>query len=119
VRGDKLTASTKSELNAPLQERPDWIPFVIACVQLSEESADGVFSGNSVLNRAQRWDRSLVRLRVLGILERVEKGTRNAHTAAYRMANQNDAKEALTEIGQEPDVRLPGDFFNLSNRKAS
>jgi len=98
-----------------LQAQPDWAPIITACAQLSEE--DGVFWGKAALNRAQQWDRALVRLRTLGILERIDKGTRNNHTASYRMPDRESVKQALAEIGVDLDVRLPGDFFDLHNRK--
>ncbi len=100
-----------------LQDRPDWAPIITACFQLSEESADGVFWGNAALNRAQQWDSSLVPLRTLGILDRVAKGTRNNHTASYRMRDPEGVKQALTEMGVSPDAKLPGDFFELHIKK--
>jgi hypothetical protein len=98
-----------------LAEQPDWKTILAACVQLSEE--DGVFWGNAALNRAQQWGRSLVRLRTLGILERVDKGTRNNHTASYRMPDRDGVKQALAETGVDLNAKLPGDFFDLHNRK--
>jgi hypothetical protein len=98
-----------------LQEQPDWKPIITACVQLPKE--DGVFWGSAALNRAQQWDRSLVPLRTLGILERVDKGTRNNHTASYSMSDREGVKQALEEIGVDLDARLPGDFFDLHNKK--
>jgi hypothetical protein len=100
-----------------LQENADWRLIVTSCFQLSEECADGVFCGNMALNRAQQWDRSLVRLRTLGILERVAKGTSNNGTASYRVCNPEGVKQALIEVGIDPDAKLPGDFFELHNRK--
>jgi len=98
-----------------LEEERDWMTILTACVQLSEEN--GVFWGNAALNRAQQWDRSLVRLRTLGILERVDKGTRNNHTASYRMPDRDGVKRALAEIGVDVDAKLAGDFFDLHNRR--
>jgi hypothetical protein len=98
-----------------LEEQPDWKTILTACVQLSQE--DGIFWGNAALNRAQQWDRSLVSLRTLGILERIDKGTRNNHTASYRMPDRDGVKQALAEIGIDVDARLAGDFFDLHNRR--
>ena len=100
-----------------LQERPDWGPIITACVQLSEECADGVFWGNAALYRAQQWDPSLVPLRALGILDRVEKGTRNNYTASYCMGDPEGVKQALTESDINPDAKLPGDFFDLHDKR--
>jgi len=100
-----------------LQERPAWGPIITACVQVSEECVDGVFWSNMALNRAQQWGRSLVHIRALGILDRVAKGTGNNPTASYRMCDREGVKQALVEMGIDPDTKLPGDFFDLHNRK--
>src|SRR5216683_3488907 len=100
-----------------LDEQPHWAPIITACVQLSEESPDGVFWSNAALNRAQQRGHSLVPLRALGILERVNKGTRNNHAASYRMPDREGVKQALAETGVDLDAKLPGDVFDLHNRK--
>jgi hypothetical protein len=97
-----------------LEEQPDWAPILTACVQLSEE--DGAFWSSGAINRAQHERRSLVPLRTLGILERVEGGTRNNHAASYRMRDREGVKRALVEKGIDPDARLPGDFYDLHNK---
>jgi hypothetical protein len=74
-------STANPETKKLLQESPEWKLIITACFQLSAECAGGIFWGNMALNRAQQWDRSLVRLRALGILERVAKGTRNNPTA--------------------------------------
>ena len=103
-----------------LQEQPDWQLLILACLQLSEESPDGVFWGSAARNRAQCPDnRSLAHLRAVGILETVENSTRNYSSASYRMRDREGVKQALTEMRIDPDVSLPGDFFNLHNRKQS
>src|SRR5277367_6908321 len=91
-----------------LQERPDWGPIITACVQLSQECADGVFWGNASLYRAQQWDPSLVTLRALGILDRVEKGTRNNHTASYCMRDSEGVKQAPNRERHQPGCKTPG-----------
>ena|SRR5271168_1063738 len=93
-----------------LQDRADWGPIITACAQLLEESADGVFWGNAALNRAQQRDRSLIPLRVLGILGRVEKGTRNKRTTNHRMRDPEGVKRALTEMGI-PGCKTPWRFL--------
>ena len=101
-----------------LDEQPHWGPIITACVQLSEESpADGVFWSSAALNRAQQRGHSLVPLRALGIVERVDKGTRNNHAASYRIRDLEGVKQALSEIGVDLDAKLPGDFFDLHARK--
>jgi hypothetical protein len=98
-----------------LDEQPHRAPIITACVQLSEES--GAFWSSAALNRAQQRGHSLVPLRALGILERVDKGTRNNHAASYRMPDREGVKQALAEAGVDLDAKLPGDFFDLHNRK--
>ncbi len=100
-----------------LQEQPQWAPTITACVQLSEESPDGVFWSSAVGNRAQRRGWPLVGLRPLGILERIHKGTRNNHSASYRMPDCEGVRLALAEMDIDVDARMPGDFFDLHNRK--
>jgi hypothetical protein len=103
-----------------LQEQPDWQLLIIASLQLSEESPNGIFWGGASRNRAQCPDnRSLTHLRALGILETVEKSTRNYSSASYRMRDREGVRQALTEMGIDPDVMLPGDFFNSHKRKQS
>ena len=82
---------------------------------------NGVFWGNAALNRAQQRDRSLIPLRVLGILDRVEKGTRNNHTASYRMRDLEGVKRALTEIGINPDANSLeiSSTYTIKRRRAS
>jgi hypothetical protein len=100
-----------------LDEQPYWAPIITACIQLSEESPDGVFWSSAALNRAQQRGHSLVPLRTRGILERVDKGTRNNHAASYRMLGREGVKQALADIGVDLDAKLPGDFFDLHNSK--
>jgi hypothetical protein len=100
-----------------LDEQPHWAPIITACIQLSEESPDGAFWSSAALNRAQQRGHSLAPLRALGILERVDRGTRNNHAASYRMPDRKGVKQALVETGVDLDAKLPGDFFDLHNRK--
>jgi hypothetical protein len=97
-----------------LEEQPDWAPILTACVQLAEE--DGAFWSSGALNRAQHQRRSLVPLRTLGILARVEKGARNNHDAKYRMRDPEAVKRALVEKGIDTEARLPGDFYDLHSK---
>jgi hypothetical protein len=97
-----------------LEKQPEWAPTITACVQLAEE--DGAFWSSGALNRAQHQRRSLVPLRILGLLERVEKGTRNNHDASYRMRDPEAVKRALVEKGIDPEARLSGDFYDLHNK---
>jgi hypothetical protein len=97
-----------------LEEQPDWAPILTACAQLAEE--DGAFWSTGALNRAQHHRRPLVPLRILGILETVEKGTRNSHSASYRMRDPVAVKRALVERGIDPDAKLAGDFYDLHNK---
>jgi hypothetical protein len=114
---DKLLSQLYLDTKKLLDEQPHWESIITACVQLSEESPDGVFWSNAALNRAQQRGHSLVPLRALGILERIDKGTRNNHTASYRMRDLEAATQALSEIGVDLDATLPGDFFDLHARK--
>ena len=100
-----------------LQARADWGPIITACAQLSEDSANGVFWGNAALNRAQQRDRSLIPLRVLGILDRVEKDTRNNHTASIPYARSGRRQTGADRDWYQPGCKLPGDFFHLHNKK--
>jgi hypothetical protein len=98
-----------------LDEQPHWARIITACIQLSEESPDGAFWSSAVLNRAQQRGHSLAPLRARGILERVDRGARNNHAASYRLPDREGVKQALADV--DLDAKLPGDFFDLHNRK--
>ena len=109
------------KLQKLLQEWPGWRLIIIVCLRLSEDSPDEAFWSSGVLNLAQCRDRdrrSLTPLRALGLLETVDKGTRNNSNASYRVCDPAGLRLALIEMGIDPDEMLPGDWFSLHNRKA-
>ena len=102
-----------------LQSRPDGQLLIVACLRLSEERADGAFLSGEVLNLAQCQDRRpLTSLRALQILETVKPSTKNYSNAWYRVRDPKGLRQALVELGIDPDANLPGDFLNRHNRKA-
>jgi hypothetical protein len=117
--GSIMSSPIVPKLQELLQEQPDWRLIFIACLRLSEDSPGKPFWSSGVLNLAQcQARRSLTPLRALGILETVEKSTRNYSNASYRVRDPAGFRLALVEMGIDPDERLPGDFYNLHNRKA-
>jgi hypothetical protein len=112
-----VTRAIYEAVNELLRQEPDWKVILTACLQLAEESPDFTLWGSTALNRSQQWDHSLVPLRTLGILETVEKGTRNHHTARYRTIDCPAVRQALIDFGIEVDARLPGDFFDQHSKK--
>jgi len=107
------------KLQELLQEWPDWRLIIVACLRLSEDSPSEAFWSGMVLNLARcRERRSLRQLRTLGLLQRVDKATRNNSNASYRVCDPAGLRLALVEMGIDPDETLPGDWYNLHNRKA-
>src|SRR6266851_7308594 len=80
---------------------------------------DGVFWSSAALNRAQATRHSLVPFAHLGILEKVDKGTRNNHAASYRMPDREGVKQALAEAGVDLDATLPGDYLRFAQQEES
>lgn len=105
----------KLNLKSFLQEQPDWYFDLIACVQYSEE-LDGIFSGRTVGNRLQRPGRSLAPLMRPGVLAKTGQTSRSGHSADYRLVDPHGVRRLLAEMGFNPQIRLPGDYFNLAHR---
>lgn len=102
-----------------LQGRPEAQRLIVSCLRLSESREDGAFLSGEALNLAQCQDRRpLTPLCTVQILERVKPSTKNYSNAWYRVRDTKGLRQALVEIGIDPDADLPGDFFNRFNRKA-
>lgn len=100
--------------------RPEWQLLFVAFLRLSEGRANGAFLSGEAFNLAQCQDRRpLTSLCGLKILETVKPSTKNYRNAWYRVRDAKGLRQALVEMGIDPDANLPGDFFNRYNRKAS
>ncbi len=100
------------------QNHPEWQFLIVACLRLSEERPDGAFLSGEALNLARCQDRRpLTPLCALQILETVKPSTKNYRNAWYRVRDPKALRQALVEMGIDPDAKLPGDFFNRYNRK--
>ena len=100
------------------QRRPEWKLLFVACLRLSEGRPDGAFLSGEALNLAQCKDRRpLASLSALQILETVKPSTKNYSNAWYRVRDPEGLRQALVEMGIDPDSNLPGDVFNRYDRK--
>jgi len=111
-----MDEAQKLNLQSFLNQRPDWCWDLMACVQYSEE-LDGTFSGRTVGNRLQRPGRSLTPLVKLGVLAKTGQTSRRGHSADYRIVDPDGVRRILVGMGFNPEVRLPGDYFNLGHRR--
>jgi len=125
--GDKISleedalmkSSTIGNIKSFSQNRPEWQMLLVACLRLSEAREDGAFLSGEALNLAQCQDRRpLTPLCTLQILERVKPSTKNYSNAWYRVRDTKGLRQALVEMGIDPDTTLPGDFFDRYSRKA-
>ena len=83
-----------------LQKLPNWVPIIVACVQLAGETPGGEFASSAVNNRAQLRGFMLVPLRELGIIERTGHSIHKGHNAIYRMPDREGVERALIEKGR-------------------
>jgi hypothetical protein len=115
-----MTSSMINNITKFSQNRPEWQLLIVTCLRLSESREDRAFLSGEALNLAQCQDRRpLTPLCALQILETVKPSTKNYRNAWYRVRDPKALRQALVEMGIDPDANLPGDFFNRYNRKAS
>lgn len=114
-----MPSSMTSNIKTFSQNHLEWQLLFVACLRLSEAREDGAFLSGEALNLAQCQDRRpLTPLCTLQILERVKPSTKNYSNAWYRVRDARALREALVEMGIDPNMDLPGDFSNRYNRKA-
>lgn len=76
-------------------EKPEWIPVIRACHELSGEIEE--FAGAWVVNRLGHWVPSLRTLASRGVLQKVAT-SRGGRRAYYSMPDRDGVKKALDEL---------------------
>ena len=87
-------------------ERPDWLPIVRECLNLSKEIS-GDFAGAWVFRRVQKKGLKFSNLRLLvsfGILKK-EGTSRAGRRAYYSMIDSDGIEKALNEISDGQDLK--------------
>ena len=84
------------------EERPDWIPIVMECLECAQKynrfAGSWVLSGIAEKRKEIVWKPGLRTLVAYGILKKVDT-SRGGRRAYYIMPDQEGAKKALDELG--------------------